>query len=289
MTDTANQNKRHGLAWALSGSLCFTAAMSLAKLLDPNVKSTVLVFFRCLFGLIFFLPFLFKAGVSNLKTQRPLLHVLRVLFTCSAIACTYYGYRNLPLAVAISIGFTAPLMTTVLAIVFLKETITFKKWILILTGYLGVLVITQPSEFNVNNAVYVLLLANLFASSSMICAKKLTRTESVVSLMFYVNIISTCLSGIAAYFVWVIPSLHDFIILLFIGLSGVTAQLCYVKSLQLCSPSFLAPFDYGRLIIAVPIGFILFNELPNVWTFLGSGIIIAATLLVMRLELKRNS
>jgi len=289
LPDITNQNKRHGLAWTLFGSLCFTTAMALAKLLAPDVKGAVLVFFRCLFGLIFFLPFLFNAGVQNLKTQRPFLHILRVLFTCSAIACTYYGYRNLPLAIAISIGFTAPLMTTVLSIVILKEIITPKKWILIVIGYLGVLVITQPPEFSFNNAVCVLLLANLFASSSMICAKKLTRTESIISLMLYVNVISTCVSGIAAYFAWVTPSPQDFIILLFIGLSGVTAQLCYVKSLQLCSPSFLAPFEYSRLIIAVPIGFMLFNELPNFWTFVGSGIIITATLLMMRLELKKDS
>jgi len=172
LIDTAKQNKLRGLAWSLFGSLCFTTVMSLAKLLDPSVKGAVLVFIRCLFGLIFFLPFLLKAGVETLKTQRPFLHLLRVIFTCLAIACTYYGYRNLPLAVGTSLGFTAPLMTTALAILVLKEVVTIKKWVLIFVGYLGVLVIVQPPEFSFNSAVYILLLANLFASSSLICAKK---------------------------------------------------------------------------------------------------------------------
>jgi len=108
-------------------------------------------------------------------------------------------------------------------------------------------------------------------------------------MMFYVNVISTILSGIAACFVWITPSLQDFIILVFLGLIGVTAQLCYVKSLQCANPSFLAPFEYSRLIIAIPIGFVLFSELPTMWTLIGSGVIIAATLLVTRLELSKES
>lgn len=289
MSDTANQNKLRGLAWSLLGSLCFTTVMSLAKLLDPSVKGTVLVFIRCLFGLIFFLPFLLKVGVKTLKTQRPFLHLLRVIFTCLAIACTYYGYRNLPLALGASLGFTSPLMTTALAILVLKEVVTIKKWALIFVGYLGVLAIVQPSEFSFNSAVYILLLANFFASSSLMCAKKLTATESTISMMFYVNVISTVLSGIAAIFVWVTPSLQDFTILVFLGLIGVTAQLCYVKSLQCATPSFLAPLEYSRLVMAIPIGFVLFSELPTMWTFIGSGVIITATFFVARLELSKKS
>ncbi len=275
------------MAWSLLGSLCFTTAMSLAKLLDPSVKGAVLVFFRCLFGLIFFLPFLVREGISTLKTKRPLLHLLRVLFTCSAIACTYYGYRNLPLAMATSIGFTAPLMTTALAILVLKEMVSIKKWLLIIVGYCGVLVIVHPSDFTFNNAVYVLLLANLFASSSVICGKKLTTTESTISMMFYMNVISTLLTGAVVCFAWVTPSLHDLIILIFLGLMGVSAQFCYIRSLQNANPSFLAPFEYSRLIIAIPIGFVIFSELPTLWTLLGGGVIIAATLLVTRMELTK--
>lgn len=278
-------NKLQGMIWSLCGSVCFTTAMSCAKLLDPSVKGAVLVFFRCLFGLIFFLPFLFKEGVHHLKTKRPLLHFLRVLFTCSAIACTYYGYRNLPLAMATSIGFTAPLMTTALAIFVLKEIVGIKKWALIIIGYMGVLVIVHPANFAFDNAVYVLLLANFFASSAIICGKKLTETESTISMMFYVNVISTLLSGGVAYFTWVSPSAYDLVVLLFLGLMGVTAQFCYIRSLQNANPSFLAPFEYSRLIIAIPIGFVLFSELPTLWTLVGAGVIIAATMLVTRMEL----
>lgn len=288
MPNTTNHTKLRGMLWSLAGSVCFTTAMSCAKLLDPGVKGAVLVFFRCLFGLIFFLPFLLKEGVDNLKTKRPLLHLLRVLFTCSAIACTYYGYRNLPLAMATSLGFTAPLMTTALAILVLKEVVTLKKWLLIIVGYMGVLVIVHPAEFTFNNAVYVLLLANFFASGSIICGKKLTATESTISMMFYVNVISTSLSGSIAYFMWVTPSMHDLIILVFLGLLGVSAQFCYIRSLQNANPSFLAPFEYSRLIIAIPIGFVIFSELPTLWTLIGAGVIIAATLLVTHMELDKS-
>lgn len=284
MPNIANK-KIYGLIWSLFGSLCFTTMMSLIKFLDPNVKGAVLVFIRYLFCLIFFLPFFLKAGVKKtIKTQRPYLHLLRVIFSCLGVTCTYYGYRNLPLAVAASLGFISPLMTTALAIVFLKEIVSSKKWILILVGYLGVLVVIQPPEFSFNSAVYILLLANFFASASVICSKKLIATESINCMIFYINVISTFFSGICAYFMWVTPSSQDFIILSFIGLIGITLQLCYVKSLQYANPSFLAPFEYIRLIIAMPLGFMLFQEIPTLRVFLGSSIIIVAIFLITRLE-----
>ncbi len=289
MIDASRKDKLLSVAWSLFGSLCFTAVMSISKFLDPSVKGVVLVFIRCLFGLIFFLPFLLKTGVDSINTKRLSLHLLRVICVCLTIACIYYGYRNLPLAVATSIGFTAPLMTTTLAIVLLKEAVTFKKWILIIVGYLGILIIIRPPEFTFNSAVYILLLANFFASAALIFAKKLTTTESTISMMFYLNVCGALISGVLACFSWENPAFQDWIVLIVMGLIGMTAQFCYVKSLQYGKPSFLAPLEYSRLVMAIPIGLFLFNEFPTFWTIFGSGIIVVVTLLITRMELSKYS
>ena len=277
-------NKRRALCWNILGSCCFTTGMTLAKFLSPEVKGIILVFFRCLFGLLFFSPFLIKAKVDVIKTKRLPLHLLRVGFVCAAIACTYYGYRNLPLALATTLGFTAPLFTMILAIIILQERVRPLNWFLLALGYSGVLVIARPNSFDINHAVYILLLANFFASCSTICSKKLTATEPALRMMLYLNTLSTLLAGCLACFYWIQPIQQDFLILLALGALGVSAQYCILRSLQIAAPSFLAPFDYMRLIIAVPIGYLVFGEVPTWHVALGSGIIILSTALLLRVR-----
>src|SRR5690349_13039726 len=108
------------LLWALS----FSTAMAFAKTLSSEVDSVVVLFMRYFFGLIFFSPFLIKAGIKGFVTSRPLLHLIRVLTLGITVGCTYFAYRNLPLALATSIGMTGPLFTTVLAMLLLKDHVS---------------------------------------------------------------------------------------------------------------------------------------------------------------------
>ena len=110
----------------LLSCLCFTTGMTLAKTVSPSVSSTMILFFRCLFGFVLFLPAVFKQGAAHLRTRRPLLHLVRVFLSCGATFCTYAAYRKIPLATASSIGYTGPLFTTLMAAFLLKERISFK-------------------------------------------------------------------------------------------------------------------------------------------------------------------
>ena len=125
--------------------------------------------------------------------------------------------------------------------------------------------------------------------TALIFAKKLTTTESTISMMFYLNVCGALISGILACFSWENPAFQDWIVLIVMGLIGMTAQFCYVKSLQYGKPSFLAPLEYSRLVMAIPIGLFLFNEFPTFWTIFGSGIIVVVTLLITRMELSKYS
>ena len=262
------------LLWALS----FTVAMSLAKVLSRNIHSLMIVFLRCSFGLVFFLPFAAKEGVKALRTRRPLLHGLRVVFVCGAMICTYYAYRNLPLATASAVGFASPLFITLLAFLILGDTISPQRWLAILAGYGGVLIILRPFSFHFNGAVYVALLANLLASCSIIVAKRLSSTESTVTIMFYTNIATFLLSAFAVSWVWETPLPRDILLLAGIGLAGTLSQFLYIEALKLGNPSFLAPFEYTRLLFAVAMGLLFFNEIPDSWVLMGAFLIILATL-----------
>jgi drug/metabolite transporter (DMT)-like permease len=269
------------LLWALS----FSTAMAFAKTLSPDVNSLIILFMRYFFGLIFFSPFVFSAGLKGFKTSRPVLHITRVLFVGASMACTYYAYRNLPLALATSIGMTGPLFTTLLSMALLKDSVSLPKWGLILFGYLGVIVMVRPHEMTVGLGVWVELLANLFAALSIICVKLLSRTESTLTIMLYANTVTTFIAGLLALTVWETPSSYDLTALVLIGGLGVFSQFCSVTALRYANPSYLAPFEYTRMCFAIPVGYIIFHETPTLWTLAGTFMIIGATYWLTRLEL----
>lgn len=268
------------LLWALT----FSTAMAFAKNLSPEVDSVIVLFMRYFFGLIFFSPFIIKVGTKGFVTSRPLLHLMRVSALGIAVGCTYFAYRNLPLALATSIGMTGPLFTTVLAILLLKDQVSLTEWSLILLGYVGVIVTVRPHEMGISIGVWSALSANFFAALSMICVKILTRTESTFTLMLYANTATTFIAGLVAIMVWKTPEFSDLISLIAVGGFGVLSQFCNVTALRYANPSFLAPFEYTRICFAIPVGFIFFDEIPNFWVIVGSLIIIAATYGLTRVE-----
>lgn len=273
------------LLWALS----FSSAMAFAKSLSPEIDSIVILFMRYFFGLIFFSPFVFQAGVKGFVTSRPLLHITRVICVGLAMGCTYYAYRNLPLALATSIGMTGPLFTTILAMFLLKDSVSLPKWGCIIFGYLGVLVMVRPHELSISLGVWIELLANLFAAFSIICVKLLSRTESTLTIMLYANTVTTLIAGLIALGLWKTPDTADLIILVGIGGLGVFSQFCSVSALKFANPSYLAPFEYTRMCFAIPVGYLFFQEIPTLWTIVGSLMIIGATYGLTRLEMSTAS
>ncbi len=268
------------LLWALS----FSTAMAFAKSLSSEIDSVMVLFMRYFFGLVFFSPFIMKAGIKGFVTSRPLLHLMRVTTLGITVGCTYFAYRNLPLALATSIGMTGPLFTTVLAMLLLKDNVSLTKWGLILLGYAGVIVAVRPHQMGISIGVWVALAANLFAALSIICVKLLTRTESTFTIMLYANTVTTFIAGLVALSLWKTPGTSDFLCLIAVGGFGVFSQFCSVTALRFANPSFLAPFEYTRICFAIPVGFIFFDEVPNMWVILGSIIIIAATYGLTRVE-----
>jgi len=280
---------RQSILWMFLWSASITTAMSFAKLLDLETSGFVLVFLRCSFGFLFTLPFVVSSGVKAFKTQRHPLHLLRVCFNCSALACTYYAYRHLPLAEASAIGLTEPLLTTLMAALILKDKVTPGKWLTIICGYLGVLIIANPQNFVVNHALWVLLFANFSASASLICTKKLSNSESTVLILTYTNIVSVLFTGLIALPYWKAPSGRDVWIMICVGLFGIISQLSYVRALKLGSPAFLSPLEYMRFVIAIPVGFFLFKEALTFSTILGGCLIILATYGLTYLENKKKT
>lgn len=266
-----------GAVFAVSSALSLSISMSIIKTLSSDISTSLVVFMRTSFGLLFFFPFLIKNYKQLFKTSKLLIHLLRITISVSAMLCTYYTYRHLPLGFATSLGMTGPLFTTLISIIFLQEHIDKYKWLLLIIGYLGAILIIKPHNFTLDFAIITSLLANILAGISIVLVKILSKHDSTITIMGY-STIGVCLAAAALnYNGWQIIELQDIIKLAIIAFLGFCAQYFSITAVKHTSPSFTAPFEYIRLLFSFFIGFFVFNEFPDDYTILGSLIIVGAT------------
>ena len=248
--------------------------MSLAKKIGARIPTYNIIFFRCLFSFLALLPFaawkLKKAGRREFQITQRWLYVVRVTLITCAMGCTYYAYRHLPLATASAIGFSSPLFTSILDKLILKNKIGFQHWLIIILGYIGIIIIIQPTFFELKIPTMIAILANLLTSASIIVLKNLSRTESDISIIFYTNFSTLILSIFIILKNFQIPSIQDLYSLVYIGISATFSQYFYIQALRIAEPYFIAPFEYNRFFFAIISGYIFFDEIPLLSLLVGT-------------------
>lgn len=271
-------------AWAAS----FSTAMALLKSLETLPIATV-IFVRFALSLVFIAPLLLSQGRdSPLKTTKWHLHGLNAVFRVIAIWATYYAYSRLPMGLAASIGYTGPMMAIVLAMILLREKVGWRKWLAVIIGYAGVLVMVQPEQAHVNIAVFVALLANLCSSLAKVTTKEITKTDTVPQVIFYGNFGALLISCVFAGYYWEMPSAGEWPMLIAIGFAGSLSQFSYVKALHAGNVSLVAPFEYLRLLFAIPVGMLFFDETLSDHHMLGCSIIVGCSIYLTWREIQRN-
>ena len=277
-----------GALLATFSALSLSISMSLTKNLSSEIPTSLVVFLRTFLGILFFLPFLLRKRHQLFKTKRPLLHLTRVATSVCAMLCTYFTYRHLPLGFATSLGMTGSLFTTILSILFLQEKVDKTKWFFLVLGYVGAICILKPHRFALEWGILTALLANLLAGSSLILAKILSKEESTLTIMGYTNVGTFVASSLLNINGWQRVALNDLGLLLLIALLGLCSQYSSLTALRSSTPSFLAPFEYTRLVFSFMIGFLFFQEIPDIYVFLGSIIIVTATYCIVYRENKKT-
>ena len=278
----------NGAILAILAALSFSISMSLAKHLNTDIPTTLVIFIKSCFGLFFFSVLLIKNKILDVKTKKLPLHILRIILNVGGMFCTYYAYRNLPISFATSIGMTGPLFTTILSIIILKERIKFWKWILIIWGYIGIILVIRPTTMVLDIGMLSALLANILAACCIIIVKTLSRYDSTITIMLYSNVGITITLFLLNTHGWSksldILDITDVVILSLTGLLGVFTQFCSFSALKHSKPSFLAPFEYTRIFFAIIIGVLVFQESPDLYIIAGSIIIVSSTYLITHLE-----
>jgi drug/metabolite transporter (DMT)-like permease len=262
------------ISWVIFAYFLYTLAMSFAKLIDQKLSISTMVFMKSLFSMVFFAPLLLDQGVGYFKTSRLKLHLLRVILSGAAMFFTYYTYTTIPISLATSIGFSGPILLASLSVMILKEKMSTSQWVAIIIGYGCVFIIIQPVSFVLSHGIITSILANTFAGLAIITTKILTKTEHKKTLMLYTNTAILIIMGILSAFTWTTPSLKSLLLLSGMGISALAYQYCFIKATSLEKLSVLAPFEYTRLLFAIPIGMLLFHETISLWMIIGSMILV---------------
>lgn len=269
------QHKFNGLLWVLIWCLTFTCGVSTSKFLTQSTGNFGLFCIRYLSGMLFFAPF-FMSNLSKIKRVKSPLwqHLTRAACIGGASLLTYQTYRNLPLAVATSIGFTGPLLAASFGIFFLKEPPTKAKILALVFGYIGVLFIVQPSYEPLSIYVLTGLGACTLAGTANTLSRKLSHNDSAIMIMLATTITLGTIAVCGMFFLNETINNNDLKLLLLIGMFGSFSQFAYIKAVSYAEVSFVAPFEYTRLLIAVPLGYFMFSEAINLGQIFGMVLIV---------------
>ena len=233
-------------------------------------------FFRTIFVLIIFLPLVARNGISSLKSNNIKLQTFRAIVGSVAMLCMFFGLSITELAKATALMFTVPIFATILAILFLKEIVGIRRWLAMIVGFTGAVIVLRP-DVELGFGPLLILCASLMWSSSMLMAKTLTKTDSISSITFWQAAGLIPATFILAVPVWQWPNLSQLFMFLMIAIAGTLVHWFLNEALKRAEISALLPLDYLRLIWSVSMGFIFFNELPHAGLWFGAALILGAS------------
>jgi drug/metabolite transporter (DMT)-like permease len=281
------------------GIFLMVSATTVFALLDTTVKYLArdydvpqIVWARFVFHLIIFIA-LYSRTTNVLllfRSTRPGLQLLRSIFLMSATMMFFTALSYLPLAEAISIGFVSPLVVTALAIPILKERVGIRRWIAILVGFAGVLIVIRPGSGVFHWAAVLPLGMSVCYAFYQILTRIAGRTEDARTSQLWGPCVGVLvLSAIVPWF-WTPPTLEGWLLMAFAGVCGGFGHLLLIKGYELAPASVLSPFVYTQLVWMILFGYVIFNDVPAVTTLIGGAIVIASGLYIFRREafLARN-
>lgn len=277
-----------GVFWALM--ICLTSVTNdvLMRMMGERLAPLQIVFFRFLFSMLTVLPFMLPMGASLFKTAVPGQHAVRALIGALAIVATCYSVNLMPLSENTTIMFAEPLFVLPLAAFILKENVDKARWIATGFGFIGLLIIVQPSSSTFQSAALIPMCAAFFFALSNIISKRMVAKEHVLTLLFYFGVGTTLLAAFTLPFVWVMPTWREIFFLALLGGGANMIQVCMLRAFAATDASSLMPFRYTELLFSAAIGFLLFSEIPKVWILGGGAFIVASNFYITWREMKKE-
>jgi len=273
------------------------AMASCIKYVADHVPPGEAVFFRSFFAIPVILIWLVWQHdlAEGLKTSSPLGHFWRGLVGTTAMGLGFAALGLLPLPEVTAIGYAAPILTVILAAMFLGEKVRVFRLAAVGLGLIGVVIVLSPRLTVINDVsvettqalgAMLMLMGAVFIALAQVFVRKLVNTEGTAAIVFYFSMSATALSLLTLPFGWVIPTWKETVLLIMAGLLGGVGQICLTTSYRHAETSVIAPFEYTSMILAVGVGYWVFEEVPTSTTLAGVGLVILAGLVIIYRERK---
>ena len=248
-------------------SVCAFSLMDVIVKWSDDYPIGQVLFFRGFCGII---PILFLIPKDRYldfyKTERSFLHIKRCLAGLIALISIFIALRNLPLATVVSISFAAPIFTTIFSIFLLNEKVGFYRWLAVLVGFIGIIVISEPGFSSLNFYYIYPIIFCLGLSYVAIAIRKLSSTEPVWLIGFFFSFSIMILSFFTFYQNWIMPNFKDLFLLSMVGILGGLANLWLTQSYKFSEVSLVTPLKYLALVFAILFGYFIWNEVPTTKT-----------------------
>jgi len=280
-------NPLRGALWMLGAVLSFTAMAIAVRELQRHMGSFEIVFLRSLVMLAIVLAMLPRAGLPSVLTKRYSLHLWRNVIHFVGQVLWVYSIGALTLATVFAIEFTMPVWAALLAWIFLKERLTAPRLAMLALGLAGVLVILRPGGGSFHPATLAMVLGSLCYASSFIFTKRLTSTDSALAVLFWMAVIQTPISLVAALPQWAAPVAADVPWILGIGIGSYTAHYCMTRAVKVADASVVVGIDFIRLPLIALAGAAFYGEALDPMVFVGAAIIFAGTYYSLGAENRR--
>ncbi len=267
-------------------SICAFSVMDLIVKWSENYPVGEVLFFRGFCGMI---PIFFLIPTERYfnfyKTNRPFLHFKRCMSGLVAIVAIFIALRKLPLATVVSITFAAPIFTTIMSILFLSEKVGLYRWLAVLVGFIGILIISEPGFSSLNFYYIYPIIFCLGLSYVAIAIKQLSSTEPVWLIGLYFSFSIMIMSFFTLPQGWIMPNLKDLFLLCMVGILGGLANLWLTQSYKFAEVSLVTPLKYLALIFAIFFGYMFWDEMPTTKTLLGAALVIISSIIIFRREI----
>jgi drug/metabolite transporter (DMT)-like permease len=238
---------------------------------------------RSVLSFVLLLPFVFRAGgFSAIKSRRLPQHIARDLIHFGAQVSWFFALTLIPIGEVVSIEFTMPLWTAILAASFLGERITSWKAIAIALGMIGVVIIVRPATGEVNPGQLIALAAAIGFGISMVLVKSLTRTDSALTVIFWMMVVQASAGLLPAAYVWVWPSAAAFGWVVVIAVCGTCSHYCLTSAMRYADATIVVPMDFLRVPLSATIGWLLYAERLDAYTLFGAALILTGNLLNLK-------
>nr|WP_314370474.1 DMT family transporter [uncultured Acinetobacter sp.] len=274
-----NRNLLLAIGCLTTSALLFSIMGICIRYASHTVDNYTIVFFRNVVGLILFLPFIFKQGIGFVKTEKLWMHSWRSIVGLAAMYGFFYAIAHLKLSNAMVFTYSSPIFIPVIAWLFLKEKITIAMLCAAVLGFFGVFCVAKPDQGLLNWISVIGIASSLLASMAFVTVRALTQTEPPERIVFYFCLIGSALSVIPMFWMWRTYHVKELLFLIGAGILANVSQIFMSHAYRLAPAGQIAPVNYMAIIFAGVWGFLLWDEVPDLYSVIGFCIILLAILL----------